>query len=29
MREGKGDGSEATTCNEPVTDEQYRRPRSR
>jgi quercetin dioxygenase-like cupin family protein len=28
MWEGKGDGSEETTWNEPVTDEQYNRPRS-
>ncbi|CAM5574399.1 cupin [Streptomyces canarius] len=27
--EGKGDGSEETTWNEPVTDEQYNRPHSR
>jgi hypothetical protein len=28
MWEGRGDGSEETTWNGPVTDEQYNRPRS-
>jgi hypothetical protein len=29
MGEGKGDGCEETTWNEPVTEEQYNRARSR